>query len=308
VGIVYRWCIGPAVIHDHYPDLVYEVDGKIIIMGRIEKALKQSGGSDPGATKSPDKEKSPVPITEEIETATRNIDFSNLPVMVPDEECLETYRIVAALQDAPERNAFKVLRTRVLQRLRASQFNVIGVTGAGPGEGKSLTAINLAYSLAQDVNYHVILADLDLRRPSIHEYLGLTPKYDLTELLKGSLELNDVLICPNVNRLAVLTNQTVYRDSSETLSSPEMARIVRQLKSLGQKTITIIDLPPVLAGDDVIAFSPLVDALLLVVGQGRCRREDLKEAQELLRESEVLGVVLNGTREKSAAYGYYDHY
>ena len=155
---------------------------------------------------------------------------------------------------------------------------------------------------------YVILADLDLRRPSIHEYLGLTPKYDLTELLKGSLELNDVLICPNVNRLAVLTNQTVYRDSSETLSSPEMARIVRQLKSLGQKTITIIDLPPVLAGDDVIAFSPLVDALLLVVGQGRCRREDLKEAQELLRESEVLGVVLNGTREKSAAYGYYDHY
>ena len=63
-----------------------------------------------------------------------------------------------------------------------------------------------------------------------------------------------------------------------------------------------------LASDDVIAFSPSVDALLLVVGQGVCRREDLKEAQELLRESEVLGVVLNGTREKSAASGYYDYY
>jgi len=277
-------------------------------MGRIEKALKQSGGSTSGATRSLDKEKSPVPINEEIETTSRGIDFSKLSVAVPDEACLEKYRIVAALKDAPERNAYKVLRTRVLQRLRASQFNIIGITGAGPGEGKSLTAINLAYSLAQDVNHQVILADLDLRRPSVHEYLGLTPKYDLADLLKGSTKLEDVLVCPNVNRLAILTNQTACRDSSEILSSPGMVNIIQEFKDLGPRTITIIDLPPVLACDDVIAFSPLVDALLLVVGQSRCRREDLQEAQELLRESEILGVVLNGTREKSAASGYYDYY
>ena len=277
-------------------------------MGRIEKALKQTSGNTSGKTESPDKEMSPVPIKEDIEATLRGIDFARLPVMVPDEECLETYRVVAAQKDAPERNAYKVLRTRLLQRLRASQFNVIGITGAGPGEGKSLTAINLAFSLAQDVNHQVILADLDLRRPSVHEYLGLNPKYDLGNLLNGSAKLKDALVCPNVNRLAVLTNQTSCRDSSEILSSPEMAHIIQQLKDLGPKTITIIDLPPVLASDDVIAFSPMADALLLVVGQGRCRREDLQEAQELLKESEILGVVLNGTREKSAASGYYDYY
>jgi capsular exopolysaccharide synthesis family protein len=277
-------------------------------MGRIEKALKQSAGTSSGATKSPDRETSPVPISEDIETATRDIDFSKLPVLVPDEECLETYRIVAAQKDAPQRSVYKVLRTRVLQRMRASQYNVIGITGAGPGEGKTLTAINLAYSLAQDVNYKVILVDFDLRRPSVHEYLGLSPKYDLADVLKGTATLKDVLVCPNVNRLAVMTNQTSCRDSSEILSSPEMADIIQQLKNLGPKTITIVDLPPVLASDDVIAFSPLVDALLLVVGQGRCRREDLQETQELLRDSELLGVVLNGTREKSAATGYYDYY
>ncbi len=277
-------------------------------MGRIEKALKQSGGSNFGKTKSPDKEKSPVPIKENSKTAKHSIDFSKLPVMVPDENCLEKYRVVAALHDAPQRNAYKVLRTRILQRLRASKFNVIGITGAGPGEGKSLTALNLAFSLAQDVNHQVILADLDLRRPSVHEYLGLTPKYDLSDLLDGSKKLTDVLVCPNVNRLAVLTNQTAYRDSSEILSSPEMANLIQEFRDFGPKTITIVDLPPVLASDDVIAFSPSVDALLLVVGQGVCRREDLKEAQELLRESEILGVVLNGTREKSAASGYYDYY
>jgi len=277
-------------------------------MGRIEKALKRSDGSKSGKTHSRNKEQSPVPIKDDIETAIRSIDFSKLPVVVPDENCLETYRVVAAQHDAPHRNAYKVLRTRILQRLRASHFNVIGITGAGPGEGKSLTAINLAYSLAQDVNHQVILADLDLRRPSVHEYLGLTPRYDLSDILNGSKKLKDVLVCPNVNRLAVLTNQTAYRDSSEMLSSPEMANLIQEFKNLGPKTITIVDLPPVLASDDVIAISPSVDALLLVVGQGICRREDLKEAQELLRDSEILGVVLNGTREKSAASGYYDYY
>jgi Mrp family chromosome partitioning ATPase len=127
-------------------------------------------------------------------------------------------------------------------------------------------------------------------------------------LLQGSAKLEDVLVCPNANRLAVVTCQEPFRDSSETLSSPEMASIIHQLRTLGQQTITVVDLPPVLASDDVIALSPLVDSLLLVVGQGRCRREDLRETQELLRESEILGVVLNRSREKSAAVGYYDYY
>ena len=277
-------------------------------MGRIEKALKRVRDDKLGATQSSGEDTTPVQIADEIDKATNSIDFSRLPVMIPDEERLEAYRVVAAQKDAAERSVYKVLRTRLLQRLRAAQYHVIGITGAGPGEGKSLTAINLAFSLAQDVNHQVILADLDLRRPSVHEYLGLAPKYDLTNLLRGSSSLEDALVCPNVNRLAILTNQTIHRESSEILSSPQMASIIHQLRSLGQKTITIVDLPPVLASDDVIAFSPLLDALLLVVGEDRCRREDLKETQELLRESEILGIVLNGSREKSAIGRYYDYY
>lgn len=269
------------------------------MMGRIEETLKQTRGEEPS--------RSAVPITESVE-AEHSIDFSKLPVVIPEEECLEKHRIVAALNDAPERTAYKVLRTRILQRMRALHFNVIGVTGAGPGEGKTLTAVNLAYALAQDVNHHVILIDLDLRRPSVHEYLGIAPPRDLSDLLRGTAKLDDVLVCPNVNRLAVMTCQQPLRDSSETLASPEMANIIHQVKTLGQRTITIVDLPPVLASDDVIAFSPLVDALLLVVGEDRCRREDLRETRELLQESEILGVVLNGSREKSAAAGYYDYY
>lgn len=277
-------------------------------MGRIEKALRKTREQKSQGRHTPDSDRSAVPIADSMDRSARAIDISKLPIVVPDEDCLEKYRVVAAQHDAPERTAYKVLRTRLLQRLRASQYNIIGVTGPGPGEGKTLTAINLAYSLAKDVTHQVILVDLDLRRPSLHDYLGLTSRHELTDVLNGSAKLEDALVCPNANRLAVLTNTTVQRDSSEVLSSPEMIGTIQRLKSFGQKTITILDLPPVLASDDVIAFSPLADALLLVVGEGRCRREDLKEALELLKETEILGVVLNHSRERSAASGYYDYY
>ena len=150
-------------------------------MGRIEKALRRSREDHLNKRTSPDNEMSAVSIADGIEAANYSIDVSRLPIMVPDDEALEKYRVVAALKDDPQRGAYKVLRTRILQRLRASQFNVIGITGPGPGEGKTLTAINLAYSLAQDVNHQVILADLDLRRPSIHEYLGMSPQERFVE-------------------------------------------------------------------------------------------------------------------------------
>lgn len=278
-------------------------------MGRIEKALAKVRAAKTGEKNpAPAQKENPLALTETFDNATELVDFAQLPNMTPDHDCLVKNRIVAAQSDAPTRSVYKILRTRILQRLRASKWNVIGVTGAGPNEGKTITAINLAYSLAQDVNHRVILLDLDLRRPSLHHYLGIEPRKDVARYLDGSSNLKDILIRPDEKRLAILTNQTTYRDSSEMLSSPELARMIHVLRNLGPKTITIIDLPPVLAGDDVLAFSPLVDALLLVVAEGKCKREDLVEAQELLKDINILGVILNRSREKSTASGYYENY
>ena len=272
-------------------------------MGQIEKALKKKR-----KTASSGRKDAPVPISGSVEGATESIDFSRLPTLVPDEELLVANRIVAAQSEAAERSVYKVLRTRVLQRLRAAQWNVLGVTGAGPGEGKTLTAVNLAYALAQDVNHNVILVDLDLRRPSIHTLLGLEPKFDLSDFLDGSAKLEEILVRPDESRLAIMTNQISHRDSSEILSSPEIGWLIRQFRSLGPNTITVFDLPPVLAGDDVIAFAPLIDALLLVVGQGICRRDALVETHELLQDANILGVILNRSREQTLKSGYYDYY
>jgi len=278
-------------------------------MGRIEKAIEKARQSEGSvATSQPKRGEFRRAGSTYVDSMAKTIDFARLPNMIPDPDCLVKNRIVAAQIDSPMRSTYKMLRTRVLQRLRSSKWNVIGVSGTGPGEGKTMTAVNLAYSLAQDVNHRVVLIDLDLRRPSIHHYLGLKPKNDLTSFLKGTAELKNILVRPNEKRLALMTNQTTYRDSSEILSSPELGKLINQLRDLGPKTITIVDLPPVLAGDDVLAFAPLVDALLLVVAQGTCRREYLAESQELLKDFNTLGVILNRSRDRTATGGYYDYY
>jgi len=277
-------------------------------MGRIAKELSKARTSKSRKKRlKRDQEDAPTPINEGTAIGDA-IDFSALPSMSPDAEVLAANRIVAASEDAPQRSLYKVLRTRVLQRLRAAHWNVIGVSGSGPGEGKTVTAINLAYSLAQDVNHQVILVDLDLRRPSVHSYLGMEPRYDLSSYLDGSKELDEILIRPNESRLAVMTNQTTYRDSSEVLSSPELGALVQRLRNLGPNTITIFDLPPALASDDVLAFSPIIDAILLVVAEGTCRREFLAETHELLKDTNILGAILNKSREKTPSGGYYDYY
>ena len=278
-------------------------------MGQIDKALaKVRAGHQVKRTVKSDKVDHPLALTGNFDNSIETVDFDKLPKVAADEDALSENRIVAAQADAPARSVYKVLRTRVLQRLRSSKWNVIGVTGSGPNEGKTITAINLAYSLARDVNHRVVLVDLDLRRPSLHNYLGIAPRKDLNNYLNGSATLGEILVRPNEDRLAILTNQSSHADSSELLSSPELAKMIHTLRNLGPKTITIVDLPPVLAGDDVLAFSPLIDAILLVVAQGQCRRESLVEAQELLKDFEILGAILNRSREKTAGSGYYGYY
>jgi capsular exopolysaccharide synthesis family protein len=277
-------------------------------MGRIAKELERARKSKAARVASTEDRETKSATIKSVDDDFEDLNFDGLRNVIPDDQCLVENRIVAAQDETPERAVYKVLRTRMLQRLRASSSNIVGITGTGPGEGKTVTALNLAFSLAQDVNHRILLIDLDLRRPSVHHYLGIEPEHDLSDFLEGSMSLQEILVRPDEKRLAVMTNQTAFRDSSEILSSPKISELIHYLKNLGPKTITILDLPPVLAGDDVIAISPLIDAFMLVVAQGVCKREHLAEAHELIRDSNILGVVLNRSRDKLSSRGYYDYY
>jgi protein-tyrosine kinase len=217
----------------------------------------------------------------------------------------ESKVILSNAQDERVRSAYKMLRTRTLRRMRQNDWHVIGVTSAVQGDGKSLTAVNLALSLARETTLSVILVELDLRRPSVCQQFGVDPSKGLSDYLDGTAELSDVLFRPaGTERIAILPNTEVYENSSETLSSPNIAALIDELKDSDQGRVVICDLPPYLATDDVLAFSPLADAFLIVVSEGQTSRDLLKRGLDILQELPLLGVVLNRSEEATTGYYY----
>jgi protein-tyrosine kinase len=207
-------------------------------------------------------------------------------------------------QDEAIRSAYKMLRTRTLRRMRQNNWHVVGVTSAQQGDGKSLTAVNLALSLAREVTLSVVLLELDLRRPTVCQQFGVSPSKGLSDYLGGSAKLDEVLFRPaGTERLAILPNTVIYENSSETLSSPQVAALIQKLRGSDPGRILICDLPPYLATDDVLAFAPLADAFLVVVSEGKTSRDALEKGMDILQELPLLGVVLN--RSEDAVTGYY---
>jgi len=245
------------------------------------------------------------PDIAEIAARTGNapIATESLPRIKLNPRALHNNRVIHD-EDIPASSAYKMLRTRVLQRMRRNGWSTLAVTGTCPDEGKTLTAINLSISMARDLSTSVVLVDLDLRKPSISRYLGVTPRHGIADVLQGAVDLERALFNPGIERLGLLLNERSFTNSSELLTSPQMHTLVAQLRQ-GEGRIVVFDLPPLLAADDMLAFSPMVDALLLVVSQGKTKQADLVSAKELLQEVNVVGTVLNRSSENVAPYYYY---
>lgn len=210
------------------------------------------------------------------------------------EAVLRERRIVAGFEGGRFVDAFKILRTQVTHRMREKGWNVIGVTSPGLGEGKTLTAVNLAISLAMDVTQSVLLVDANLQDPRIHEVFDLGPSEGLANYLLDDTPLEDLLIHPGIGRFVLLPGGRAVPHSAEALTSPKMIALVEELKHRYQSRIIMFDLPPLLNTSDVLAFSPYIDALLLVIEEGRTKGEDVERALSLVKQSTpVLGTVLN---------------
>ncbi|HEY9182374.1 MAG TPA: CpsD/CapB family tyrosine-protein kinase [Gammaproteobacteria bacterium] len=235
------------------------------------------------------------------------IETDKLPTVSLNGALLQENRIILDAQESPAGPSYKVLRTRLLQLMRSNHWSTLAVTSTAPGEGKTVTAINLALSFARDVNTTTVLADFDLRKPSVAKYLGILPDHGLTDVLNDTVPLEQAMVSPGLPRLGLLLNSAPTEGSSELLASPGVAKVVRCLR-VGPQRIVVFDMPPLLAGDDVLAFAPHVDALLVVVAEGVTTRETLSAAKELIKGFNVVGTVLNRSSEGSAnhyyAYGY----
>jgi len=204
-------------------------------------------------------------------------------------------RIIVGQDHQDARLAYKLLRTQVLRRMSDNNWNSLAITSPGAGEGKSLTAINLAISLAREVNHTVLLVDMDLNTPSIARYFDYQPKLGVGDYLKNGAEINEIMLNPGIERLVILPGRESLPDSSDLMSSPKMVNLIAELKSRYTDRLILFDMPPMLYADDVLAFSPYVDALLIVIEEGKTRQDALLRSVNLLSSQNIIGTVLNKT-------------
>ncbi len=207
---------------------------------------------------------------------------------------LREHRVMAANKYGPFIDAYKILRTQVTQRLRENGWNVVGVTSPGYGEGKTLTAVNLAVSLAMETTQTVLLVDSDLSDPTVHQVFGLKNCLGLADYLLDDQPVEDLLVHPGIGRFVLLPGGRALSNSTEILTLPKMVALVEELKHRYPSRIVVFDLPPLLHTADVLAFSPYTDALLMVVEEGKTTGEEVRRALTLVKGSRpVLGTVLN---------------
>jgi len=181
------------------------------------------------------------------------------------------------------------------------------ITSALPGEGKTLTAINLSLTFAKEYNQTVLLVDSDLHKQNVHERLGFESDRGLAEYLLNGTALADLIVWPGVEKFTVISGGKTVMASSELLGSPRMKDLVKDLKSRYPDRYVFFDVAPVLAGADALAFAPQVDYIILVVQAGSTSMEDAKLALDLLPRNKVLGVVLNRAHQANLTSRYYTY-
>jgi protein-tyrosine kinase len=213
---------------------------------------------------------------------------------LPHRQLLEENRIIHDGFPEWALTRYKMLRTTVIQQMRVHDWKTLAVVAPQDGAGKTVTAINLAISLASQGGHDVYLVDLDLRNPSIADYLGLPDDGPgLADYLSEEVELADILWDIGVDNLTVLGNRDQMSDSSEQLVSKRMQEMYADFGYASQKPLVVYDLPPVLTTDDAVAITPYVDCMLMVAAERETKREDLKHAVEMLSGTDIIGISLN---------------
>ena len=218
---------------------------------------------------------------------------------------LERNRLIGGVSDQRVVDSYSLLRTRILHRVQQHKVSTLGITSPSSKDGKSLTAANLAISIALGESHPVLLVDADTRRPTQANLFGIRVDAGLGDYLAGHRSLEDTLLRTSIDGLYLLPGRGRSTVRPESLSTEKVRQLATMLKQQMPGGIVILDLPPALVGGDVAAFAPIVDALLLVVADRRTSEDAIAETLPLLEGAHVIGTVLNYSSEASSRYDYY---
>jgi capsular exopolysaccharide synthesis family protein len=198
---------------------------------------------------------------------------------------------------------FRSLRTKILEVGERMQMRAFVVTSAGIAEGKTLTALNLAWLLAQTEGVRALVIDSDLRRPCATDYLGIDAPLGLSEVLGGQLRLEDAIVRLEPSGLHLLPGGHPRDDVAELLSGPSYARLLSEVRRMFD--YIIIDAPPLGIFTDANVLMSRADGGLLVVRAGKTRYSAVDKLLEQMPKERLLGVVLNRTDEQPDPASYY---
>jgi protein-tyrosine kinase len=212
-------------------------------------------------------------------------------------------RRIALLQpDSYVAEQFRTLRARLDSAGSERPLRTLALTSAVSGEGKTLSAVNLALVMAMSVGKRVLLVDCDLRKPKVHAALNLNPECGLAEVLTGQASLDRALTKVEGTNLEALPVRSTPGNPSELLASERMRALVQELSQ--RYDHVIFDLPPALALPDAKIVSELTDGLILVVRADETPQQDVEATLDLLDRRRVLGVLLNGAVTDTERYGH----
>lgn len=222
------------------------------------------------------------------------------PVVLPQSKTVSLNRrvmkenkCVGFFCNSAEINTYKVLRARIQSHAAGKGWNTIMVTSPNPGDGKTLTTINMSLTFAKEFHQTVLLVDCDLKKQDIHKRMGVTGPKGLSDYFFSHTPLNELIVWPGVQRMRFISGGQSVLDTAEILGSPKIKHLVNEMKERYSDRYIFFDVPPLLTSADALAFAPHVDGIIMVVQSGKTSSSDIKKSMRLIPEEKFIGFVLN---------------
>ncbi len=274
-------------------------------MSRIEEALKMATRKRRQIQNGPSvsEAEQPSPIAESqrdslisskvVSSSSKPLDYKFINRQYTGGlERIRGERMLVSINDANSRAAeeFRKLKQNIIRLSKAEDFkNMLLVTSGTVDEGKSVTATNLAISLAQEFDHTVLLVDADIRRPSCHDLLRLENSYGLSDCLMDGADVSKAMVKTGIHKLTFLPAGTPMPNPGELLASSRMEAVLSEMKNRYSDRYIIIDSPPVLPFAESRILANIVDGVLLVVKEGGLTHFEVRETVAALSGSNLLG-------------------
>ncbi len=241
--------------------------------------------------------------------STKEIHYNQTPVLDLNMNAVEKNKLVSCFNGNFFSDQYGILKAKILEKAKSEGINTILVTSPIKGEGKSLTAANLAVALAKEHSNTVLLVDADFRKPSLHKLFEINSQGGLSDYFINGTPLENLFVNPGVEKLLFLPEFLSVENSAEVISSSKMDDLVKELKERYPDRYVIFDAPPLNGLSDSLILSKYVDGVILVVENGRTKRSEVASSLKSLEDRNFLGFVLNKAEisEKRYYYGKINH-